>query len=550
MRNHPLLFGFAALLGCLCPLRAQMTLPSIFSDHLMLQADSPARIWGTTSPSQQVSVSFRDATVSVTADAAGYWQLWLPVQKSGTQGTLVIRSGSETRTVNDVLFGEVWLAAGQSNMERSLHFSQDREKVAARAAKAGFRFFVVAHSIKDAPAADAAGQWEIADAKDVDHFSATATSFAIEFSERRHRPVGIIDSSFGGTRLQAWTSAEALTSDSRLAYIGQAWDKNLETLVEQHEAYLQATAKWEASLSPEDRKKADAGVALPGKPGEPLGPGSKLQPSGLYNGMIAPITPFTVRGILWYQGENDADLVTGYAYRYLFRVMIESWRKAWGDETLPFIFVQLSRYHSAAYPLLRESQEKALALAHTAMVVSIDQGTSEDVHYPDKEVVGARLERAAEALAYDVPGSYVPLQPARLTVEGDALHVWFSPQGVPAQVHTVAVPYFAAATDGDADVPHVVDGRVIRSRQPTAEEVQMAAQVAGADGVFSPATVGIDGNSVVFRSAVVSHPTQVCYAWSDATPAVLLWGPGELPVTPFRMALDSAAEPACPMTKH
>lgn len=547
-----ILFSLPALIVVLLgvsPARAELRLPSILSDHAVLQADMPARIWGTADQGSHITVTFRSADLKTETDAWGRWMVWLPPQASGTEGDLTISSGSEQRTLHDVLFGEVWLAAGQSNMERSLHFSQDHEEVASRAAKAGFRFFIVQHAVADESAFDAKGHWEIADAKNVDHFSATACSFAIELSKRRHRPVGIVDSSFGGTRLQAWTSQATIESDARLAYVRDGWIRNLAELPALRIAYHDALQKWMASLSHEDQERAATGAAVPGRPNEPMGPGSKLQPAGLYNGMIAPLTPFTIRGILWYQGENDAgDVANAYQYRFLFQAMIQSWRRSWGDDALPFLFVQLARYHGLTYPLVRESQAKGLTLAHTAMIVSIDQGTSEDVHYPDKEIVGARLERAAEEVAYDEPGAYVPLQPVRVTGDGQALRVWFSPLGLAPQIKIAPVPYFAPATPSDA--PHVIDGRTVRERQPTAEELQQAAQIAGPDGVFSPATMRVDGGSIAFASSAVMHPTQVCYAWSDAAPAILLWSRGGLPVTPFRLSLDPSVEPACPQVPY
>lgn len=149
----------------------------------------------------------------------------MPAQRSGTNIDLKISTSSQERILRDVLFGEVWFASGQSNMERSLHRSQDRAKVAARAANAHFRFFIVAPAVADNPAPDAKGRWEIAHSNNVDHFSATACSFAIQLGERKKSPVGIVDSSFGGTRVAAWVSEPTLDADGRLDYVRENWNK-------------------------------------------------------------------------------------------------------------------------------------------------------------------------------------------------------------------------------------------------------------------------------------------------------------------------------------
>ncbi len=530
------------------PAFATLHMPAIFSDHLVLQSELPACIWGTAEPNSAIRVTFGHGDVHAQADLAGQWIVWFPAQAAGSHGDIIIVSGTDKQTIHDVLFGEVWFASGQSNMEISLHHSQDREKVAARAQRAAFRFFIVQHTIANEPASDVIGKWEIADANNVDHFSATACSFASELVERRHVPVGIVDSSFGGTRLQAWTSQATLESDPRLKYVLDDWSKNLSKLPAMQTAYKAALDKWTSTLNHDDNARDARNAAAPGKPVEPQGPGSKLQPAGLYNGMIAPLTPFTVRGILWYQGENDAyESTEPYRYRILFQAMIESWREAWGDDSLPFIFVQLSRYHGPAYPLLRESQAKALTLSHTAMVVSVDQGTSENVHYPNKEQIGIRLERAAEALAYGKYEAYTPLQPRRVTVDGGSLRVWFSPIGRAPQLRVATIPYFTMGTAGQ-NTPHVVDGRMILERPPTTEEQMQAIQIAGSNNVFHPTITRVDETSIILSSPEVAHPTQVCYAWSDAIPAVLLWS-GEFPITPFRLSLKPGEEPICPPSK-
>jgi sialate O-acetylesterase len=290
-------------------------------------------------------------------------------------------------------------------------------------------------------------------------------------------------------------------------------------------------------------------------PPKPRGVGSQNEPSGLYNGMVAPLTKYSIRGILWNQGENNAG-PKAFRYRALFTAMIEDWRQAWGEGDIPFLFVQLSRYASSGYyPLLRESQAEALHLAKTGMVVSVDVGMAKDVHYPDKATLGDRMFRVAERVAYgkDVAASGPRLR--ELTAQGSTLRLWFDGTDGGLAFKTPPVPEWGTLT-AETKPADTADGKAIVYVPPTAQQVANAFQIAGSDGRFYPATVrvsssvdikdGGDWLSVLLSSESVPAPAQVCYAWQDTAPAVVLWNGAGFPASPFRASLVPGELPACP----
>jgi sialate O-acetylesterase len=273
--------------------------------------------------------------------------------------------------------------------------------------------------------------------------------------------------------------------------------------------------------------------------------------------MIAPITPYSVRGILWNQGENNAGTQEqSYRYRLLFLAMIEDWRRAWGEPALPFLFAQLSRYHGGGYPILRESQAEALRLAHTGMMVSIDVGlkpsplVEDAVHYPDKETLGKRMLRLADQVAYGEPvegsGPILSRVTVHSTADGrQALQLWFTETQGGLVLKAPPQPQWATLTP-QTPPAQTADGKAITFVPPTEGELARAFMIAGEDGKFANATAEIDGTTLLLRSEGVPAPVAVCYDWQDLVPAVVLWNGAGLPASPFRAALDGRAVPVCP----
>lgn len=466
---------------------ADVRLPALISDHMVLQRGMPIRIWGWADPGEMVAVSYAGQKASATADNAGKWQAFLrPVSQSGPADLTV--AGKNSLTIHDVLAGEVWVASGQSNMEFTMARVNHSEQEIAEANYPNIRFFLVKKTVAEKPAEDVQGAWVVCSPEVVKPYSAAAYFFARELYQTQHVPVAVIDSYWGGTPAQSWMSLPALQADPALRFIQDDWQVTLARYPEAKQKYEEQLVSWEATK---------AGVA----PRPPAGPGHQNTPAGLYNGMIAPLTPYAIRGAIWYQGEANASPTHAFAYRRLFRTMIEDWRRAWSIGPFPFYFVQLANFTSNGWwPLLRESQSETLGLRNTAMAVVIDIGNPTDIHPTNKQDVGHRLALPARALVYGEKVVYSGPMFRELTMDGAQARVWFDFAGG------------LAARDGGPLVGF---------------------EIAGADGNFVPAEASIDGATVVVSSASVKQPAMVRYAWAD-NPAANLINKEELPASPFR----------------
>jgi sialate O-acetylesterase len=315
--------------------------------------------------------------------------------------------------------------------------------------------------------------------------------FAREIERREHVPVGVIDSTWGGTVAETWTRMAALGENAALAPLFVSWGKMTE-----HEM--------DAQLEEKDEQRQREEAKAQGKP-EPQFPWhpqlASWGPGELYNGMIAPLTPFPIRGVIWYQGESNSALARAPLYERVFSTLIEDWRRQWGVGDFPFLYVQISNFKSGPgedWAVLREQQVRTLELRNTAMAVSIDIGNPDDVHPTDKLDVGLRLARAARALSYGEAIEYSGPIFRQATPEGSAIRVWFDhAKGLTAR-----------------------DGSVT------------GFEVAGADGRFFPATAWIEGATVVAMSESVAEPVLVRYGWANSPQCNLFNGEG-LPASPF-----------------
>jgi sialate O-acetylesterase len=308
----------------------------------------------------------------------------------------------------------------------------------------------------------------------------------------------MIESDWGGTPAQSWTSKEALAADPALKFVLDYWDGALAK-------YPGAKAAWEQRLSAWETTAAEARAAgrnAPPRPGQPEGPGHPNTPAGLWNGMIAPLVPYTIRGALWYQGESNANSdLHAYNYRRLFGAMIQDWRNRWGQGDFPFLFVQLANYQTnGRWPVLRESQTETLRLANTAMAVTIDVGEAKDIHPKNKQDVGLRLALAARAIAYGQAVEYSGPMFRTAAPEGGAMRVYLT---------------------------HA-DGMTGRN----GPEIK-GFEVAGADGKFVAASAKVEGDSILAASASVETPVSVRYGWAD-DPGCNLVNHAGLPAVPFR----------------
>ncbi len=476
-------------------LRADVKPNGLFRDGAVLQQGIKLPVWGTAADGEKITVKFQGQTVTTVAKD-GRWQVWLKPLKSGGPFTLEI-TGNNNVTINDVLVGEVWLCSGQSNMAFQLHRANNAADIIPAARDTQLRLFTVPHDAPDVPNTDVNGKWSDVTPESVSNFSAVAYFFGRDLRAALKVPVGLISSSVGGTPAEAWTSHGTLAGDADLKKI-------LARHKEAVEKYDPEAAAARQKKAMEKHKQVAAAAKAEGKP-VPKAP--KLQdnpershsrPSALYNGMIAPLEPYGIAGVIWYQGE--ANYARATEYQKLFPAMIGDWRKAWNEGDFPFLFVQIAPFERIT-PEIREAQLLSWQkVPHTAMAVITDVGEEHDIHPTKKEPVGARLALAARAVAYGEKIEYSGPVYDSMKVRGNEVVLSFKHNGGGLM-----------AKGGDLK----------------------GFTIAGDDGKFTPASAKIEGNTVVVSSPSVSKPVAVRYGWAN-TPDVNLFNKEGLPATPFR----------------
>jgi len=459
LRQLAILLCFLASVHFAC---AALIPNGLFVDGAVLQQGRAIPVWGVAGEGERVTVRLEGHEVSTVA-RGGKWSVNLPPMNAGGPFTLTM-TGENQVTAKDVWVGEVWICGGQSNMERVLGPQPPQKPIEGwqeEVAKADYprlRQFQVPRVIPSTgEPVDVRGRWVACSPQTAATFSAVGYAFGRDLQRNRGVAVGLIACNWGGTPAEAWMSRETLAADPEL--------RDLLT-----------------RLKP---------VPVQGKP-------NPTMPCILHESMLAPLQPYAIRGVIWYQGE--ANCRNAAQYRRLFPVLIGDWRKAWGQGDFPFLFVQLAPYLGNT-PELREAQLLTRrSVPATAMVVTTDLGDADDIHPTRKLPVGERLALAARAVAYGEPLVY-------------------------------AGPAFTGATfaDGLATLrfEHVGGGLVAK------EGPLRGFQLAGADGIFAEASAEIRGNTVVVRSAAVSDPIAVRYGWANV-PDVNLYNREGLPASPFR----------------
>jgi sialate O-acetylesterase len=475
---------------------AEVKLPSLLADHMVVQRGLPVHVWGMAARGEKVAVTFRGETQSATADPLGRWSLYLSPGEAGGPFAMVVQ-GSNTIELEDVLVGDVWVASGQSNMEFPMSGLVNSEKEIAGAQFPKIRVFRVAHRPSDYPQSDVeAKTWALCMPENVADSSAVAYYFARDLYQGLKVPIGLVESFWGGTPAESWTSLPTLAADASLMPV---FAERAQTVVERETTLLRLAQEDSDFAQAAAQAKAE-GKPAPGRAWHP--DFAAWAPAALYNGMIAPLTRFPIRGVIWYQGEaNSGERAPLYAR--LFQTMIKDWRQAWDEGDFPFLFVQIANWKTGPdgrWPEVREAQRKALALRNTGMAVTIDIGDPVDIHPKDKLDVGLRLALAALAIAYGEKLEWSGPLYRQLTREDHALRVWFD--------HA----YGLTAKGGGA-----VTGF----------------EVAGSDGKYVAADAKIDGTSLIVSSASVSDPVSVRYAWADY-PTCNLYNREGLPASPFQ----------------
>ncbi|MEJ1097974.1 MULTISPECIES: sialate O-acetylesterase [unclassified Pseudoxanthomonas] len=636
----PLLAWLGALVLFSPCAQAKVELPLLFSDGAVVQRDKPLPVWGWASPGANIEVEFDGRSATATAAKDGAWRVELPAHKAGGPYTLRVRGDGEPVAVRDVLVGDVWLASGQSNMEWPLHQAKDAQQAIASANDPLIRHFKVPKSWSEKPETRlVGGSWKAASPQTVGEFSAVGYHFARELRANTGVPIGIINSTWGGSRVEAWMDGQTLGIETtrlakrmrdlrvkedrdmaivegKLAQWGalpaddtgwqvadlddSAWvDIAVPVLWEEagwlgldgvgwYRTSFQLTAEQARNgvrvsfgrVDDSDQAWVN-GVAVGGITREYNTPrqydvpakalragrnvlavkviddgggggihgsaeelhvqladgtrlplarewkfrvaqarldasdGKNLIETLLYNQMILPAQPYALRGVIWYQGEANADkLADAYRYREQFPALIGQWRRQWNAPQLPFLWVQLANFDSGVdvstegrtespWAMLRESQSRTLALLATAQVVTIDVGDAKDIHPLDKKTVGHRLALAARHVVYGETLVYSGPVYRSVSLEAGRARVVFD------------LGDSALAIRGSGNELH-------------------GFEIAGADRKFHPARAVIDGDTVVVSSDAVAKPQAVRYAWRDNPEDANLINRDGLPASPFR----------------
>jgi sialate O-acetylesterase len=444
-RFLPCLVALAAL-SAASSARADVRLPSVLSSHMVLQRDKPLPIWGWADPGEEVTVTFGEHKASTKADPRGNWRVTLPALKANAKGQALTVAGKNKIELADVLIGEVWIGSGQSNMEWPLIATHGAKEAIAAANHPAIRLLHVRKvttpmPLRDLPVVDAPVTWQACTPATVPQFSAVLYYFGLKLHKDLDVPIGLINSSWGGSPIEPWT----------------------------------VTAKGSGQM---------------------------------HNAMIAPLQPFAIRGVTWYQGETNAFQKNGLKYRDKMADLISGWRRVWGKE-MPFYFVQIAPwqpekggYPQGELPKLWEAQVASLKIPHTGMAVTTDLVDDiKDIHPRNKLDVGNRLALWALAKTY-----------------GKKDVVYSGPL------------YRSMKVDGDKVRLSFAHAAGLKSRDGKA---LTGFEVAGADGKFVPAEAAIDGDTVVVQAKGVSEPAVVRFGWNNTANPNLANKEG-LPASPFR----------------
>lgn len=513
--NPPLLICAALTLISVASAAAEtLSLPQFFSDHMVLQREGAAAIWGTAAPNTKVTVSFKGNTGSIQSDAAGSWRTAVMTGPADAQGAdLTVEAGEEKITLEDVLVGEVWLASGQSNMV----FSVGRvEAYADEIASADFpeiRFFLASMVTAVEPQTDIEGEWSLCSPETVPDYSAVAYFFAKKLNQDLGIPIGVIKSAWGGKPVEPFTSREALkTVPGTKAMVDVLLEADAAYDPEQAQNfYAKRLTDWEAQIAKYKATDSKERGRAPKKPAEPKRPlDTEGKPGVLFDSMINPFVGYTMRGAIWYQGEANAK-AGAVPYDVTLPLMINDWRARWDDD-FSFYFVQLANFKEVAtepgnsdpWPLLQDRMRLVLGTTpKTGMATINDVGDASDIHPKNKHDPGQRLARWALAKDYGKNNLYSgPLYRTSKMRDG-AMKVMFDQAGSGLQVR------------GKGSLKHF--------------------EIAGEDRVWHWADAEIEGTDTVIVSCEeVPAPAAVRYAWAANPEGANLVNSEDLPTSVFR----------------
>lgn len=508
------LIALALCLFSTSSLIAELSLPHFFSDHMVLQRERPAAIWGKASPDTEVRVSFKGESATAKADGKGHWKIEIKTGKADPTGAaLTIESGDEKKIIKDVLVGEVWFASGQSNMFFPMDRVEAYEEKISKTNLPSVRTFSAPLVTATEPQDDIEGAWTAATPETIPGYSAVAFFFTKYLNEELDIPIGMIKSAWGGKPVETFTSRAALQTHPYTK-------KMVDALIEADTNYNEAKAKaayetrldqWEAAVAASKKLPASERKKLPKKPQPPKRPlDTEGRPGVLFDSMINPFAGYTMRGAIWYQGEGNAKH-GAVPYDETLPLMINDWRTRWDDD-FSFYYVQLANYKTVEteagnndpWPLLQDRMRLVLdTTPKTGMAIINDIGDAKDIHPKNKHDVGKRLALWALAKDYGRDITYSGPLYQSYKIKDGAIHLTFDQAG---------------------------EGLKSRDGKDLARF-----EIAGEEKLWRWADASITGkDTVVVSHGKVEAPVAVRYAWAANPEGANLINSEGLPASVFR----------------
>ncbi len=492
-------FSFVCAVLFAFQVQAQIKLPSIFGDHMVLQQKQDNPVWGRAKPNEKITVEINGQSHTTIADAKGAWRILLKPIPAGGPYKMYIQGDHSKFFFEDILVGEVWICSGQSNMQWSLRNTNSGELAIATSNYPKIRLISVPQVGTSMPQDDFNGAWEAASPETTPDFSAIGYFFGQRLHHALDVPIGLIDNAWGGSAAEAWVNRDVLESDKNYSALISSWKK-----LEQTYNYEEELKKWNESM--EEWKAGNREEAMPRKPGNLLT--GNHRPANIYNGVLHPTIGYGIKGVIWYQGESNAG--RSYQYRDLFPLMIQNWRNEWKQGDFPFYYVQLADFmaesdqpEESGWAELREAQTMTKdKLSNVGEAVIIDLGEGRDIHPRNKQTVADRLVRIALARDYHKNIIHEGPRYKSMEVKGDKILLTFDSVGQGLYSFDTREPQGFA--------------------------------IAGADKKFVWAEGKIiSNNQMEISSESVKNPVAVRYAWAN-NPKCNMYNRDGLPMTPFR----------------
>ena len=490
---------------------SELWVSPLFSDGMVLQSEKPIAVWGKAAAGTEVEVELDTCTVKNQAGADGKWRVNLDSRHAGGPYQMKIKAGVQEMVFKDVMIGQVWLCSGQSNMVLEVFKTSEANTPVENDPL--LRVFTLGRKASAQPDENMSVKsieklnWIGTRADTAAGFSAVAYHFGKAIREATGEAVGMIVSAVGGTEIDTWTDRETLQSHPELSGIVERWETHLKQLPELEAEHVKKMAEWII----EAEKAKSEGVVPKRQPGAPVKAGSRNALSANFNAMLYPLIPYTLRGFLWYQGENDGGPARANLYEKNFSAFIQSLRRHWKDESLPFYYVQVANYGNrnsdspSMAAIVREAQRMALKLPHVGMAVTIDIGEAQDIHPKNKKDVGLRLARHALANEYGKKIQKSGPLVKSASRSGESILVEFT----------------------DAEGLNVPD-----------QQAPAQFEVGDESGHFTKVNAKMDGEKVVINWPKEKSANSVRYAWA-ANPLANLYNSAHLPASPFQVAVTT-----------